>query len=350
MTNRTGLFAAGWAALYGTLALGWTLTGPGFPYGVNDPDRDMNLLRNVPADVGAPSFAALLLATAVAAFAMTGDHAVRLRGAPRTVLLSAGWLVVALLVVVVPDTQVLTLLGYAPMLILGAPFGWPDVSYGDIFTWSLINKVVAMAGGVLLARTLLCWQLRTRPGPGIPAWATASSAARWGRWASYLAAAVPVSYAVTRFTWALRIPVGVDEAFLDELWDSGAVWAGVGLGAFAVVGAVLTLGLTRRWGEVFPRWMVGLSGRPVPVRLAVVPATVVALAVMSTSLSMFSSPEFARALGDGVGAAVAPMLLWPLWSGALGAATLAYYLRRRGPGFLAGNTQRTSLVDQIPGR
>jgi hypothetical protein len=29
-------------------------------------------------------------------------------------------------------------------------------------------------------------------------------------------------------------------------------------------------------------------------------------------------------------AALAPELLWPLWGAALGAATLAYYCRRRG--------------------
>jgi hypothetical protein len=338
--NRIGLVAAAWAAIYGTTALVWTLTGAGFPFGVNDPDRDTNLLRNLPADVGAPTFAALLLATAVAALAMTGEHAVRLRGVPRAALLTAGWLVVALLLIVVPDVQVLAMLGYAPMLIVGAPFGWPDVDYGDIFTWSLLNKGVAVAGGVLLARTLLGWQVRTRPRPGVPAWATATAAERWGRWAAYVAAAIPVSYAVTRFAWALHIPVGVDRAFLDELWHSGAVWAGVGLGAFAVVGGVLTLGLVQRWGEAFPRWMVGLSGRPVPVTLAVAPATVVAVAVMSASLGMFGAPGFARILGGGVSAAVAPMLLWPLWSVALGAATLAYYLRRRGPGFLQASTRR----------
>jgi hypothetical protein len=40
-------------------------------------------------------------------------------------------------------------------------------------------------------------------------------------------------------------------------------------------------------------------------------------------------------LGEGVltednWAALAPELLWPLWGAALGAATLAYYYRRRG--------------------
>ena len=44
---------------------------------------------------------------------------------------------------------------------------------------------------------------------------------------------------------------------------------------------------------------------------------------------------FASILGEGVltannWATVGPELLWPLWGAALGAATLAYYYRRRG--------------------
>jgi hypothetical protein len=64
--------------------------------------------------------------------------------------------------------------------------------------------------------------------------------------------------------WALRIPLGIREAFLREgqvicLW-----WAGTGLATVAVGGAVLTLGLVQRWGEVFPRWLPVLAGQRVP--------------------------------------------------------------------------------------
>jgi hypothetical protein len=62
--------AAAWAALYGTLALVWTATGRGFPFGTNDPDGDASLLRGLPAEAGAPIFAVVLLATAVAALSM----------------------------------------------------------------------------------------------------------------------------------------------------------------------------------------------------------------------------------------------------------------------------------------
>lgn len=136
-------------------------------------------------------------------------------------------------------------------------------------------------------------------------------------------------YAVIRFAWLVGIPLGVSEEFLRELHADGAVWAGAGLAAFAVVGAILTLGLVQRWGERFPGWMVGLAGRRVPVMLAVVPASLVAVVVAAASLGFFATPHFLRMMGQ-LDAAAAPMLLWPLWSVALAAATLAYYLRRRG--------------------
>lgn len=44
---------------------------------------------------------------------------------------------------------------------------------------------------------------------------------------------------------------------------------------------MLTLGLIQRWGEVFPRWMIGLRGRRVPPMLAVIPAALVAVLVTS---------------------------------------------------------------------
>lgn len=334
--DRIGYLAAAWAALYGMLALLWTLTGDGYPFGANDNQNEATLLRFLPADVGAPVFGAVLLIAAVVTLAMAGSQAVRLRGLPRQALLAYGWLVAAALLVVVPDMEILALAGYAPMLIIGAPFGWPDIDYAEVFDWSLLNKGFAVVGGVLLAYAVLGWQRRTARTPGSRGrgagdgtWTSAAAAARWGRRATYVAAAIPVLYAVTRFAWLAGIPLGLSEATLRDLRDSGGVWAGAGLGAFAVVGAVLTLGLIQRWGEVFPRWMVGLAGRRVPVRLAVVPATFVTIAVAAAGLSAVSTPRFLELVRD-LNAAALPLMLWPLWAVALGVATLAYYLRRRG--------------------
>lgn len=334
--DRLAPLAAGWLGLWGLLALVSAVTGAGYPFGANDPvDGEANLLRLVPTDVGAPLFAVLLLGAAVAALAMTGPA--RRRARPLNTLLSAyAWTVAFLLAVVVPDVKVLVILGYLPILIVGAPFGWPPVDYADVFTWALFARCAAMVGGVLLAGAVLRWQRRTagacptcgRDGAD-HGWTSPASAARWGRVAAWTAATVPALYAITRLAWAVGVPLGIERSFLDEMRESGLVWAGAGLGAFALVGAVLTLGLVQRWGERFPRWMIGLAGRPVPVRLAVVPATLVAVAVTAASLGLLATPAFWDFSG-GFSLATAPMLLWPFWGVALGVATYAYHLRRRG--------------------
>jgi hypothetical protein len=332
--DRVGYAAAAWAAGYGTLALAWTATGRGFPFGTGDSGNHASVLRALSPEVGAPLFAGLLLATAVAVLAMVGRA--EARGASRALLLGIGWSMTAVLLVVVPDVRLLTLAGYAPILLLGAPFGWPPVDYGNIFTWTLANQVLCVIGGFLLARAVLTWQLRTvgaciscGRGDRDTEWTSATAAARWGRWAAYTAAVIPALYAVTRLAWAAGIPLGISSGFLREMRDTGLVWAGLGLGTFAIVGSILTLGLVQRWGEVLPRWMIGVAGRRVPIKLAVVPATLVAFFVTSASLGFFTADGFFQ-MGGGVSLATLPALLWPLWGIALGAAALAYYLRRRG--------------------
>src|SRR5690606_38870941 len=96
-------------------------------------------------------------------------------------------------------------------------------------------------------------------------WTAPAAAARWGRIAAYVSMAFPVMYAAERYAWAFRIPLGFDEAGLDELHATGLWVAGVGLGPMALFGALMTLGLVRRLGEVFPRWLPLLGGRVVPV-------------------------------------------------------------------------------------
>ncbi|MEU8407258.1 hypothetical protein AB0C19_13750 [Micromonospora sp. NPDC048842] len=334
--DRLAPLAAGWLGLWGVLALVGMLTGAGYPFGPNDPHGgDVSLLRLVPVEVATPLFAGVLLTAAVAALAMSRPAA-RPPGPLRALLAGYGWAVAFVLVLVVPDVRVLVVLGYLPILIVGAPFGWPPVDYADIFNWALFGRFAALAGGLLLAGAVLAWQRRTAAacvGCGRNhtdrGWTTPTAAIRWGRWAAGIAAVIPFTYALTRFAWAAGIPLGISREFLTEMQDTGLVWAGFGLAAFATVGAILTLGLVQRWGERFPRWMLGLAGRRVPVKLAVVPATVVAISVTAASLGLLSNPKFWELTG-GLSITGAPMLLWPVWGVALGAATYAYHLRRRG--------------------
>lgn len=313
----TGYVATLWAAACGVLALVWTVTGRGYPYGPEH-SEDLAVIHLLPPAVGAPLFAAVFLAAAVLAFAMSGPHAVELRGAPRRVLLMLGWTLSFALIAVVPGAAPLAITGYAPMLILGAPFGWPpDVDYGRVFGWTLQNELFALVAGGLLAATVYRWQRSSfRFDP-----------ARLGRWAVGVALAVPLVYALTRYAWLLGISLGMSRATLRELQDSGAVWAGAGLATFAVVGSLLTLGLVQRWGETVPRWVPWLGGRRVPVRLAVIPATYVAVVVLAASVGMLANPRVLAKFGTDFWA-IGPMVLWPVWAVALGAATYAYYVRR----------------------
>jgi hypothetical protein len=278
----------------------------------------------------------VLLSTAVVALAMAGSSVARPARWLRVLALGSAWAVGLALLIMVPDTRVLAVMGYAPMLLIGLPFGWPDVDYSEIFTWPLFNQVFSLVGGFLVIAAAVAWQRRTASACGHcgrskrgEGWATPQSAARWGRWAVGVAVGVPAVYAASRLAWAVNIPLFIDEEFLRELRAENGHLAGAGLAAFALVGMVLTLGLAQRWGEVFPRWMIGLRGKRVPVRLAVIPASFVAATVTSASVSLLSMPKTRELIAEG-DPLVVPMILWPLWSLALAGATLAYYLRRRG--------------------
>lgn len=64
----------------------------------------------------------------------------------------------------------------------------------------------------------------------------------------------------------------------------------VGLSVVSMAAALLTLGLVRPWGEVFPRWIPRAGGRPVPVRAAtttaLVGATIIAAITAYAVLNM----------------------------------------------------------------
>ena len=339
-----GYMAAAWSLMYGLLGLYWALGGAGFPFGENDPGAALSVLGGVRAETGAPGIAALGLLGAVAAVAMARGRG---RGTPRAMLLGFAWVAAAALALLIPDYRVLVAVAYAPIVLIGAPFGWPPgVGILDVFPWPVVNQFVCIGGGLVWAATAASYGRRSRGACGNcgrddagAGWTTPDSAARWGRWAAYVAVIIPVMYAATRWAWALGIPLGISEEFLREGQEVGGLWwAGAALATLAVGGAVLTLGLVRRWGEVFPRWIPFLGGRRVPIPLAAVPASLVAVLVTTAGL-MFVRLTFAGRLGailsEGVlgaqnWAALAPELLWPLWGAALGAATLAYYYRRRG--------------------
>lgn len=316
--------AAGWALLYGALGIFWTLGGPGFPFGkAADRGYGESILGTVDPRLLAPSIAVASLLAAAAVLALRGANALAKTAFGYLVLLGVS------LLVVIPDRRPLIAVAYAPILLVGAPFGWPPgVSFLDAIPWPVLNQLVLMVGGVLLLGAALAYRRGIRQDEAAP-WTTPAAVRCWGAWVVGIAVAIPVLYAATRWAWALGIPLGISEEFLRQGQESGLWIAGAGLASFAVVGALLTLGLWQGWGELFPRWVPLLGGRRVPPNLAIVPASIVAVFVTSAGLEYWRLALGGPMAMEMSWTTLGPELLWPFWGVALGAAALAYRLRRR---------------------
>jgi hypothetical protein len=285
------------------------------------------------------------MSVALALFALVGAvlaGAVRWTGpvsrAARTAVLGGAAVVLAGALLLV-DATVLAGLGYLPALLVMSLFS-AEVreAFGTYVEPGFLLQVVVLLGAVLLVVAAVRFARRTagacetcgrRHDGHDPAWTTPAAAARWGRVAALVAAAIPAFYGLTRIAWALGIPLGYSQANVEKFTGIELIGP-IGLGTFALLGAVLTLGLYQRWGEVFPRWMLGLAGRRVPVALAVIPASIVAAAVLPAGISVTVMGLQRGMLNADQWGAVGPSFLWPLWSVALAAATYAYWLRRRG--------------------
>jgi hypothetical protein len=254
------------------------------------------------------------------------------------------------------DLNLLITLGYTPLgiykLLTGAEFG--QVYLKMLTQWTMVHQLLCLMGGFLwLAATVsyarrsggACLNCGRRDGP--EGWQRPNQAARWGRIAVYVAMVAPVLYALTRYAWALGIPLGISEEHLRRGQESGTWIGGLFLATFALVGPVLMLGLVQRWGEVFPRWMIGLAGRRVPIALAVVPASIVSVLLIVGGITIWSGlpqmvanlvasgAEEVDVIGE-ISFVVGPTLLFPVWGVALAVATLGYYYRRRGPCSVCG--------------
>lgn len=271
-----------------------------------------------------------LVVTVTTAAMTTGERATARRVAAVPATLLAGGVAAAVLVVLTLSAELLALVGYLPFALTMAVFDedWRENLLGALNSSVLIQLLVVV--GVFLWAVAARQYLRRWP-RDLPSWARPEAAARWGRTATVVAVVPPLVYAASRFAWIVY-PLGFDRTEWEVARAAGHLWSGVWLGAFAVLGAALTLGLVQRWGEVFPRWVPGLSGRRVPVALAVVPASLVALAIVPAGISMVRQVLSGAAEIDFISdwAAFGPPFLWPLWGVALGVATLGYALRRRG--------------------
>ena len=283
------------------LGAGWLVTGAANP--LDDPGRPFGSALAAYPD-GWANWLFLGCAFIAFAAALWPRHV----AAPVTAI-------IALLVLM--DASALMAAGYLPAVLTGSLLGLGEAKISLLFAPGLLVQLLLLTTvatfGVLVAR-----RFRTTAATDLE-----RATARTRRW-TRIAVEAPLVYALTRVLMFFRVP-----GFDMFPFGSAILWAGLGLAVSASLGAWLTCGLVRPWGEVFPRWLPGLRGKRVPIRLAVVPGLLVAVMVATAAKDLFQS------LDDG-GLSVMvdwplvtlPGLLWPLWAFALAMATANYGIRR----------------------
>ena len=173
------------------------------------------------------------------------------------------------------------------------------------FAWPTFHLTVLCYTGLAVAASTLaharatagaCPHCGRRSGPAgdtHPRWRRAGVAV------TVVAALAPCGYASSRLLWAAGIPVGTTEEFLERINannpGNGTVVLELTMATMALAGALLTLGLLRPWGRVWPRWVPGRGGRAVPHALPVTAGTLAGVGL--TGLGMFLWPMLLRFAG-----------------------------------------------------
>jgi hypothetical protein len=156
-------------------------------------------------------------------------------------------------------------------------------------------------------------------------------------WAKIAAWSVPL---VTLPSIVWRLVTVIDNVFITGDDPCGTSDLGEQIYVLAVLPSLqltfslLTVGLIRPWGEVFPRWIPTMGGRRVPVSLAVGAAVTGALAITAIGLqTVFVPPVPQSDLPPGCPALGWDTLRWylpmALWPPLLLAVTWHYLQRRR---------------------
>ncbi len=162
------------------------------------------------------------------------------------------------------------------------------------------------------------------------------------RWAMRLAYALPwllLPSCLWRLPFAVHFEMGqLHDRGMPPLWLS--VPYVLSLSVLTEVTAILAIGLVRGWGEVAPRWIPFLGGKPVRPMAAVVPAVLgglVLTALFSSvplggdrQLTVFGVTESVGYLSDGW-ETLATICVTPLalWGPIIVVLAVAYHRRRK---------------------
>jgi hypothetical protein len=272
---------------YGVAAAAWFAGGPYAFSRPTNPDNTFpdHWLASLPAAL-VESVTLGLCAIVVGALLLMRR---RVAGPVRPALLAIGWSAAAFLVLVLPGTQALDTIPLFNLLNLKR------------LDWPTVHLVLLAYIGYAVAAATLAYQRLTR---GACANCGRDRGHQWPRerWArislvvSVAAVVAPLGYAIVRLCWAAGIPVGTTAEFLDTInaANSGrnTMWLELIMSSMAVGGGVLCFGLTRRWSQVWPRWVVGLAGRPVPHWLPVTAAAMCGSALFGFSTLLI--PDLVR--------------------------------------------------------
>ena len=326
--------ALAWSAAALGTALGW-LTGV-VPPGLPEAGAFGALLTT--DHLGVASSVTLLVGALGAVIALLLP-----RGRAPRLLEASAWAVCAVLLLAYIDSTLLVWLGYGlamPVLVWVEPA--LGVEYVAItLSAPLLQTLYFTAGAGIWAWAALTHRRRrldacvrcARPTAWTPdvERALRGRALRTGRIAVGTAFVLALLYPALRLPWLFGYSMGMArEDFAAVTSDPVSMMVGLGLGSAGVTGGVLMLGLVQGWGVRFPRWMVGLAGRRVPVALAVVPAALVVMALVGMGRSVLVQFWQVGGVEPGMVSHMVAFGAMPLWGAALAVATAAYAVRRRG--------------------
>jgi hypothetical protein len=153
---------------------------------------------------------------------------------------------------------------------------------------------------------------------------------RWADWAAQATMWCVLPSGIWRILFGLGLPAGFTGSQAPDETSYMLPYV-IALTVTTEALAFLSMGLVRRWGEIWPRWVPFLRGGRIPPLVAIVPAALgsVALTYMWTQAAINMTapdPEFPH----GAKAAILIVCYAPLlaWGPLLAAVTVAYAVRR----------------------
>ncbi|HAM80236.1 hypothetical protein [Ornithinibacillus bavariensis] len=322
-----GYAALIWSVIYGIMNFYWLQGGAGYPF-IQETGTGIfsALITYLPSQVGS---SVICLICILGVFFSLAMHFQWGRVLPSWLIILFSWSIAIFLLLFIPDFRLIAAIAYAFL-------------FKFAFTWQMVNQVICIIGALLWIFTVISYQRKVRNaclGCGRKENGNVFVLVRWGKWITITAVVAPLPYAITRFAWALGIPLGVDDKFLEEsvrINPSATLTEWV-FGGLCIVGGLLTLGLIQKWGEFIPKWVPLLGGKKVPILFAVIPASIVAIVLTSAGFIFtvgFLAVSLQMVHAEGIviseiGGTIGPMLTWLPWGLALGLAAISYYYRRR---------------------